>query len=158
MREGVEEKAKSFGMYAAYRTDNIIEIGMGLSFISFDDKEGFSQAVEGVGLFNDGDVSTESSSADGGMIYLDIGPQFDVLDDKVSLSTKLGASYINASRSISNCSDCASEDIDIESGAYFLANAGYNFSWGTVGLGYTSYFSDEGLSDTLKLMFRYGIR
>ncbi len=153
-QQGVGDSALALGIEAAYEPEHW-QIGLGLSFISFDDKNPFSQTVEGVGLFNDGDISTESSDASGIILYVDAGPQLKLLDNALELTAKVGAGYLNADRSIPSCTNCYEESIDLDIGSYVRLMAAYRFDWGGISLGFTNYLNDD-FDNSVLLMIKIG--
>lgn len=96
---------------------------LGVDIIFYDDNNEFSQDVIGDGLFNDGEHSRESSSAMGFLLSAASGYQWVFgKENKAALQLQGGFSaMLSSERSISNCSDCRSEDIDIDGGAFVRA-------------------------------------
>lgn len=88
--------------------------GGGLSGIFYSDEVGFSQTV--VDQF--GTVSKAESSADSFNLYGESGYSYSLAN---FLKVELLAGYelvLSSSRSIANCSNCASQDIEIDAGFY----------------------------------------
>lgn len=119
---------------------NHLVFGAGLSIYMFNDKDSFSQDVEN----GWGDVSRESSSADGYGLYGELGYSWMIKPQTIHLDLMGGLEMIWAERSIANCSDCYSEDIDVDSGLYvkpsmkFIAENGFFFN-----IAYTQYLSAD---------------
>jgi hypothetical protein len=105
----------------------------GLALLSYDDKAGFSQDTEDVF----GDVDSSDSEASSIPVYASAGyGHYSTGQWPIYLSLQGGYLYNAFSeRAIPNCSNCASEDIDIAGGVFASAAGGLivNDHW-TVGL------------------------
>ncbi|TQV74732.1 porin family protein [Aliikangiella marina] len=105
--------------------------GFGMSGLILSDDNSFTQRV----VDNFGNTSTASSSADAFGFYGELGYSMDFESGGKSFDILAGLEAINASRGISNCSNCFSEDIDLSSGLYikprfrFYAESGFVFSF-----------------------------
>lgn len=119
----------------------------GASFFFIDDEAEFSQRVE-----NDwtGDQSTEDSSIDAGSLYIDAGVQYP-FSGRLALGLNGGYRYFSIDRSITNCRDCYSEDIAVESDTYIkpFARFGFNERWSGT-LAYFAYTGDKGAENSLQ--------
>lgn len=121
--QGVEDSAYSIGASASYLADGWVT-SLGLDVIIYDDNETFTQTVIGDGAFNDGDRSVESSDATAGLFSVSTGYQWEFGEDNdFAVQAQGGFSFIVFSeRSIAYCSDCYSEDIDLDGGAFVRAS------------------------------------
>lgn len=134
LSQGIDDSAYSIGISADYLQNNWIT-SLGAEIIVYDDNAEFTQVVEGSGVFNRGDVSTESSTANAILAYVGTGYQWYFGEEKdVALTLQGGFSHLfESTRSIDSCSNCYSEDIDVDAGAYVKASllrAGDTFSFG----------------------------
>lgn len=128
--------------------------GAGMSIFMYSDHESFSQRVE---RNYGGGRSTESSSAEAVNLYGEGGYSHQATDN-VYFDILGGYELVlQSERSISYCSDCYSEDIDVDSGLYItprmkvIADNGFTFL-----LAYHHYLSgdaEQGLSVGLGYTF-----
>lgn len=123
-QEGVDKNAYLLGVNANYISSNWVT-SLGMDMVFYDDKSDFKQYVEGDGLFNRGDVSVESSSASGLLLSVATGYQWLYgKQQQIALRLQGGASVMAMSeRSISGCSNCYSEDIDVDGGIFAKVTA-----------------------------------
>lgn len=128
------------------RIGNLL-MSAGLGALSYDDLGSYSVRVED----QFGNQSTQSATASGMEFNTEIGYRHQISNFNMDLLG--GYSYFNSSRSVTNCSDCPDEDLDISSGAYLKPSIGYQFgeSW-ALELNYTSYASAD-VSDNMGLVF-----
>ncbi len=113
-QEGVEDSAFYFRLAWEGQSDKLV-YGAGLSGYVYSDNEGFNQLVEDLG----GDVSSEDSSAVAINLFFEGGYSHTV-NNALSFEAIGGFEpTISSERSIGNCTDCYSEDIDIGGGLYF---------------------------------------
>ena len=112
-KEGVEDSAPYLKPgFELYRSSWLF--GGGLSIIFYDDNQEFKQAVEDF----TGDTSVEESSAFATDIYAEVGYRHE-FSDHLYLDVIGGYEYmLQSDRSISNCSNCFEEDIDLSAGLY----------------------------------------
>lgn len=103
--------------------------GAGMSLFMYSDEDSFSQGVR----YNGGRRSTESSSAEAVNLYGEGGYSFEATPN-IYFDALAGLELVMQSeRSISYCSDCYSEDIDVGSGLYItprlkvIADNGFTF-------------------------------
>lgn len=147
--EGIEDSANVFG-FVANDQQGLLMVSMGLGIIVYKDNEEFKQAVQ---YFND-DIDTESSDATGLLLHFDVGPRFQLGQSRASyFALKGGIGKVAASeRSISNCSNCYSEDINIDGGPYVQAALGVGSDNLGVALQFSKYTNEEkGLSSGLRV-------
>lgn len=145
--EFIDDGALNFSLTAMYLKNNWMTT-LGTEIISYDDDASFSQDVTSP-FFGD---STEDSSATGILFTGAFGYRWTYQEnDAASTYLQAGASFmIDSSRGIDNCSNCYSEDIDIEGGGFI--RGGVHYSWNAVGLGieYTQFMSGD-LDNTIML-------
>jgi hypothetical protein len=116
---------------------------LGMDFIFYDDKGDFSQ------LTNQGRKSSDASAV---LAFVEFGPKLHFgLDNANFFIAHGGFSGIFASeRGIGNCSNCYSEDIDVEGGAYGLIGIGHEFNSFELSLQFQQYFTGD-LDNSLRI-------
>jgi len=148
-REFIHDSAEGLFLEGEYFFHPYFSYTLGLAILSYDDKASYSQQTTG---------GYQSSHARGIPIYGDIGyKQFFGANARIYITARAGVSAVTASeRSISDCSNCHAEDIDIDGGFYAMVSAGVRFaqSW-TVGLRYKSYLSGD-INNAAGIAFSYG--
>ncbi len=114
LEQGVDDSATvlDIGYYATVGRNFAFIAGLTVPII--DDEDPFSQQVEDEW---DDDVYWESSDIQAWGILLEGSARFP-LNDTVSFGGAVGLRTLDASREISFCDDCYSEDIDLDGGAY----------------------------------------
>ena len=138
--EGVDSDATSIRL-AWERTQGAFAFALGMSGFMYSDNEKFSQQVkEQFG----GDVSTRSSSADAFSIFGELGYNKN-FNEYVHFSVFGGyEQVITSERGIASCTDCYSEDIDIDAGLYVYPRMLFNRDNGFgVSLGYQKYLTGD---------------
>lgn len=145
----IEDTATALGLAAEYYTntsENTLSLGM--SFLLYRDNAAFGQYVED---FWD-DTDYRESDANAFMIFAEYGPKYRFGTDNMSFFVvRGGVSGILASeRSISGCSNCYSEDIDIDGGVYGVLGLGHTLGNIDLGLQYQQYFGGD-LDNSLRL-------
>ena len=149
--QGVDEGATAIG-FAAERYTNTSEmtLSLGMSFIMYNDNDEFAQSVENYY----GNIKYSESDASAIMLFAEYGPKYRFGMDNMSFFTaRAGVSGILASeRSISGCSDCYSEDIDLDGGAYGLLGVGHTFGNFDLGLQFQQYLSGD-INNVIRLKF-----
>jgi hypothetical protein len=157
-KEGVGTSAVVFGLNGEYYfggKNQSLQFGGG--FLSYDDKNDFSVETEGVGWANKGDKSTESSSASAIFANFEYGVRHRFGPHKGGYVAGRGGfnALFASERSISNCTDCPSQDIDISGGFYGVAAVGFNFTRGfSMDLDYKQFFSGD-IKNGIALNFRW---
>lgn len=140
--EGIAENATAIG-FSVERFQNTHEYtwSLGMNFIFYNDNDEFAQYIEDYW----GDVDYQESDADGISIFAEYGPRYRFGADKLSFFTVRGGlnGVVYSERGISNCSDCYSEDIDIEGGVYGLIGVGRTLGAIDLGLQFQQYFSGD---------------
>lgn len=112
---------------------------LGMEGFLLSDKDSFRVTVED----SFGDISNESSSAEGYGVYGELGYSL-AFADTMKLDLMGGVDILWASRGIGNCSDCPSEDVNLDGGFYieprlrFINESGLN-----VTLGYRQYMNSD---------------
>lgn len=140
--QGVDDSFTAIGGAAEYYTsDSPMTLSLGLSIILYNDNEEFSQFVEDYW----GDASYSSSDATGGQAFIEYGPKFHFgANDQSFVVVRGGVSGIFYSeRSINGCSNCYSEDIDIDGGIYGVLGIGHKLGYFDIGLQFQQYFSGD---------------
>ncbi len=127
LQEGVEDSALQIGFYADYLQNSWVST-IGASFIIYQDDREFEQTVIGKGLYNDGDIYIESSDANAMLIHLATGYRWTFGEaQKLDFITQGGFSFSALSeRSIDYCSNCYSEDIELDGGAFIKARLSHS--------------------------------
>lgn len=153
LSEGIEDSAIAIVFGANYRSNSWVT-SIDADFILYDDNAEFSQLVIGEGLFNDGDVSTESSEATALAVSLSSGYEWLFGQEKrASAILQGGFTGVFASeRSIANCSNCGSQDIDIEGGVFIGGKLAYNMERFSIGVNLRQYVSGDGLSNSFGIV------
>jgi len=145
----IEDSATELGVAAEYYTntsENTLSLGLNLLF--YRDNAAFHQYVEDYW----GDESYSESDATAVMLFAEYGPKYRFGQDNMSfVVVRGGISGIFASeRGISNCSNCYSEDIDIDGGAYGVLGIGHTLGGIDLSLQFQQYFSGD-LDNALRL-------
>lgn len=140
--QGVDESAETMGGFAEFQTDTLIAVSMGGEFVFYDDDEEFTAWVEYEYDWGDDDTGVESSDAYAMHLFGDIGPRWQF--DRGYASVAAGYSgAVYSERSITNCSDCPSEDIDLDGGGYAKAAAGFRAGVVNIGLMVRTFVSGD---------------
>lgn len=145
----IEDTATALGFAAEYYTntsENTLSLGMNILF--YRDNAAFGQYVEDYW----GDVDYSESDASAIMLFAEYGPKYRFGQDNMSfVVVRGGASGIFASeRSIANCSNCDSEEIDIDGGVYGVLGIGQTLGSLDLSLQFQQYFSGD-LDNALRL-------
>lgn len=152
--ERIDTGAFSIGFYTDYRKGSWIS-SLGFDFIFYDDNDEFSVLVEGDGIFNDGDISSESSDATALLISVATGYEFRFRQQQdFAVSLQGGYGYVTSSeRSISNCSNCPTEDIEVDGGVFAKVTATKDFPGFAMGLYGQQFVTGDGLSTNYGITF-----
>lgn len=156
-QQGIDDSLWVIGVSADYTKSNWIT-SLGVEAVLYDDQDEFSQAVEGTGLVNRGDVSTKSSSASGALLFAATGYQW-LYGEKQNIALRLQGGYsvlARSERSIANCSDCYSEDIDVDAGLFVRAGVMRSTEHFSFGIHLQQYVGDglnTGLGITIASAF-----
>ena len=142
--QGVNDSIFVLGAAAErYFTGSDFTFSLGLDLLLFDDKDGFSNQTTG---------GRKSSSASGGMLFAEYGTKINFGENHQNfVEARAGYSgLLSASRSISYCDGCDSEDIEFDGGTYGLLGVGHSFTSFDLGLQFQQYFSGD-LDNSLRL-------
>lgn len=149
--QGIDDSATALLFEGEYFFHSHYSVTLGLEFLPYDDDASFSQ---------DTTAGYKSSDASGMPIYGELGyKRFFGASEKAYITTRAGMSVMVASdRSISNCTDCYEEDIDIDGGFYGLVGLGVRLgqSW-SLGMHYKSYFTGD-IENAAGISISYGYR
>lgn len=150
-REGIEESGFSLGMDVYTVWSNHLRVGGGFFSLFMGDNEEYSVMVED----QSGNVSEADSSSAVGSFYAEAGLTGKPLD-WLTADLMLGYGASVSSRSISNCMDCPSEELDVPVGGYVKTRLGYvlhenSGSFSSVGLEYTHFLGESGMENGLML-------
>lgn len=133
----IEDSALALNFEGEYFFSSHYSVSLGIAFLQYDDLASFNQDTTG---------GYKSSDASGMPIYGELGyKRFFGPNNKAYLTTRAGVSAILASeRSISNCTNCYEEDIEIDGGFYGLVGLGMRLgnNW-ALGAHYKSYFTGD---------------
>lgn len=138
----IDSSALRLNIEGEYFFTQTLSTTLGMGIISYDDNSSFSQRTED----NFGNVKNSESSANAVPFYAELGyKRFFSGEATPYITVRGGFSFIMGSeRSIGNCSNCYSENIDIDGGMYALLGAGIvaGDSW-SLGLHYKNYLSGD---------------
>jgi hypothetical protein len=145
----IEDTATAIGGAAEYyssKTENTLVLGANILF--YRDNAEFSQYVEDYW----GDVDYTESDANAFMLFAEYGPKYRFGQNNMSFVTLRGgvSGILGSERSISNCSNCYSEDIDINGGVYGVLGIGQTLGSLDLCLQFQQYLSGD-LDNTLRL-------
>lgn len=145
----IEDDAFAIGGAAEhYASDSENTLSLGASFIFYRDNAEFSQYVEDYW----GDEGYEKSDANAFMLFAEYGPKYRFGQDNMSFFSVRGgvSGILGSERSISDCSNCYSEDIEIDGGVYGVLGIGQTLGAVDISLQLQQYFSGD-LDNTLRL-------
>lgn len=157
LQQGIDDSAYLVGGFTDFVQNGWVT-SAAIDIIVYDDNEEFRQLVEGDGIFNDGDRSIESSDASAGLFSVATGYQWYLGEDSKTVTrAQVGFTAVFASeRSISNCSDCFSEDIDVDGGAFIKGSVERELGAFAVGVYFQQYLGGDGLSNSLGINISTG--
>ncbi|MGV8837970.1 hypothetical protein [Cellvibrio sp.] len=146
----VEDTATAVGGAAEYyssRSENTLSLGV--SFLFYRDNAAFSQYVRDNWY---GDEGYEESDANALMLFAEYGPKYRFGQDNMSFFTVRGgvSGMLASERSISNCSNCYEEDIEIDGGVYGVLGIGQTLGSLDLSLQFQQYLSGD-LDNTIRL-------
>ena len=157
-KEGIGDNASALGLNAEYLFGGTSQsVKMGFVFMQYSDKQGFSQTTVQQGGYDDGRVESKSSDASAMQLFADYGTlQRFGPHNGGYYNARVGfAAVLGSERGISNCSNCASQDIDVSGGLYGQLGLGVNFTEGvSMELNYKPYFSGD-IKSAIQLNFRW---
>ena len=139
IKNNLGNKMQSYGVYGQVERSNGLLLGAGLGFLDFDDHGEYEVAVSYGGSNS---YFGEDATAQGFNFYGYAGYQHRIKNFGADVTT--GFELIRAERTVTNCSDCPSEDLDIDAGLYIKPRVGYKFgeTWG-LDLTYTYYVNSD---------------
>lgn len=145
----IEGTATAIGGAAEYyssKTENTLVLGTSILF--YRDNAEFSQYVEDYW----GDTDYSESDATAIMIFAEYGPKYRFGQNNMSFFTVRGgvSGMLYSERAISSCSNCYSEDIDIEGGAYGVLGVGQTLGSLDLSVQFQQYLSGD-LDNTIRL-------
>ncbi|MCE3253400.1 MAG: hypothetical protein K0Q67_2420 [Cellvibrio sp.] len=145
----IEDSATAIGGAAEYyssKTENTLVLGM--NFLFYRDNAEFAQFIEDYW----GDVDYTESDATAFMLFAEYGPKYRFGQDNMSFFTVRGgvSGMLYSERAISYCSDCYSEDIDIDGGLYGVLGIGQTLGSLDISLQFQQYFTGD-LDHSLRL-------
>ncbi|MDM7861877.1 hypothetical protein QTP81_14840 [Alteromonas sp. ASW11-36] len=155
-QQGIDDSAYSIGFTADYFKSSWVTT-LGLDIVVYDDNEAFSQVVIGDGLFNDGDVSVESSDANGILLSVATGYRWE-FGEKNDVSVTLQGGYgvmLASERTIENCSNCFSEDIDVDGGLFAKASLMKRNDSFDIGIFAQQYFGGDGVANAFGIAVNF---
>lgn len=138
----IADSAVALGFAGEYYSDQSeMTLSLGMSALLYNDNDEFSQYVRD----SWGYYGTSESEASALMLFAEYGPKYRLGADHLGFAVvRIGASGILGSeRSIPNCSNCYSEDIDIEGGVYGVIGVGRTLGSFDLGLQFQQYFSGD---------------
>jgi len=150
--EGIKDNAYLVGIVANYSQEQWIT-SLGVDVLVYDDNEEFKQTVVGDGVFNDGDISVESSSANGALVSVATGYQW-FFGKQKDITLKLQGGYghmFSSERSIANCSDCYEEDIDVKGGVFLKVGALKSNETFDIGIYAQQFLTGDGINNAIGL-------
>ena len=138
----IEDSATAIGGAAEYyssKTENTLSLGM--NFLFYRDNAEFAQFIHDYW----GDVNYTESDATAFMLFAEYGPKYRFGQDNMSFFTVRGgvSGMLYSERAISYCSDCYSEDIDIDGGVYGVLGIGQTLGSLDIALQFQQYFSGD---------------
>jgi hypothetical protein len=147
--QGIDDGATALG-FAAERYTNTSEmtLSLGASILFYNDNDEFAQYVRD----SWGDVDYTESSANALMVFAEYGPKYRFGADNLSFFTVRGgaSAILGSERSISNCSNCYAEDIEIDGGIYGVLGVGQTMGSLDWSLQFQQYFSGD-LDNVIRL-------
>ena len=143
-REGVGDDGFAFGIFGEYRPATHVGLSLGFGGVFLDDQEQFEQQVLIENVFDDDEISTESSDVFGFYGVAEVTGWLPLgAEDTVQLGGAVGYKYISVDREISNCRNCREEDVDLDGGVYLSPQVLLNFPHVAVSLGYEFFLSGD---------------
>jgi len=112
---GIEDQAKGITGEAGFNYKNMLVLGLGASVFFLDDSNQFSERVANVNTPSAPFTAKSDETAGSLFAFAKRNHQF---TNYISGNLVLGYEYINYDREIKNCSNCKSENVDIDSGLF----------------------------------------
>ncbi|NCP63988.1 MAG: hypothetical protein GW763_01080 [Paraglaciecola sp.] len=144
LSQGIDDYAFTVGFSVDYLQNGWVTSGK-IDILVYDDNAGFTQEVEGQGVFNNGDRSTASSNATAALLSLASGYQWYLGEEQeAAVRLQAGFSVVTASeRAIELCTDCYSEKIDINGGVFVSASAQRHVGSVVLGVYFQQFLSGD---------------
>jgi hypothetical protein len=139
---GIDDTATSLNLEGEYFFHSMVSAGFGITLVQYGDNAGFKVRTED----SLGNQQTSKSDASGGLIFGDVGyKNYMGAGDKFYVTARGGMSFMtSSSRSVSNCSNCPEQDIEVDGGLYGKLGAGARLGNAFhLGIFYTNYFSGD---------------
>ena len=156
----VAESATAIGIAGEYVDAGSLTYAIGLNYIMYNDNNEFSQYVED-NWSDDWDddwdsYSYEESNANAFMLFAEVGPTIYFGADEMSFfSVRGGVSGIfDSTRAINYCSDCYSENINLDGGLYGALGIGRTLSSFDISLQFQQYFTGD-IDNSLRLKMAF---
>lgn len=127
----VKDQAMNYALNADFHSGSWLT-SLAVGFFQYKDLDKFSQTVIGTGWGNRGDVEERSSDASALLLSVAVGPKWQFgSDSQFTAAVQAGYSHLARSeRSITSCSNCYKEKINVDAGAFADASLQYSFgSW-----------------------------
>ena len=140
--EGIEDSATAVGLAGEYYTDTSeMTLSLGINFLFYHDNAAFAQYVEDYW----GGIDYEESDANAMTLFVEYGPKYRFGQDNLSFVVIRGgaSAVLFSERAISGCSNCYSEDIDINGGIYGVLGVGRTLGALDIGLQFQQYFNGD---------------
>lgn len=150
----IKDSATGLSFEAEYYFRPTYTVSFGAIFLSYDDNAAFTALTRPE---SGGKVQNSRSEAGAMPLYAEVGYKRFVATE-VPIYTTLRAGYtvvVGSEREIPNCTNCPSQDIDIDGGLYAVAGAGARFGqrW-ALGLNYKQYFTGD-IDSSIGLTFTW---
>jgi len=140
----VGDQMQSLEFAFHYNQANVIA-GAGFGLLIFDDQSDESYLVQDTS----GDIESRDADANGFNFFFEGGYRHNI--DKINLDFLVGVQSISAERSVSNCSDCPTADLELDGGMYIKPRLNYAYNpTHMLEVGYSQYLSGD-IQNTLLL-------
>jgi hypothetical protein len=140
--EGIEDSATAIG-FAAERYTNTSEmtLSLGMNYLFYHDNAAFAQYVRDYW----GYIDYEQSDATAITVFAEYGPKYRFGQNNLNFVVIRGgaSAVLFSERAIYGCSNCYSEDIDIDGGLYGVLGVGQTLGSLDVSLQFQQYFSGD---------------
>ncbi len=149
VEQRIEDDAWGIGFTADYDNGRFLT-SIGLDLVNYGDDASFTQRTEDTF----GNERNSESDASGVLASIAFGPLWKLGKDQ-SVTTFIQGGFghmFSSSRSISNCSNCFSEDIDIEGGPFAKFGVLKNTGSIAIGVSYYQYLGGDGLQNSLNFV------
>lgn len=145
-RQGVDDVALLFDAGYQVAIGRYLAFRVGAYAAVIDDEDPFEEYVEDDDYWFDddryGDYRWENSDIQAWGVVLEASGRFPI-NNVLSLGGGLGYRTLSASREITFCDDCYSEDVDLEGGAYFRPYINIDAGRFDIQFSYTTFMSGD---------------